>query len=145
VGHAVEPRKVPHGMGMYFDRYEPAAGTQSREGWWDVYDEASAAAAVGNIIGQLDGGGWARLDSLLEPRGLLAAVQSGDLGFVKRTSANVTLFASAEALLLMDAGPSDGLDAALEVLRLAQGRTEAETRSRGDYVSWVQTQSVAGR
>jgi hypothetical protein len=49
------------------------------------------------------------LDRLLRRDGMLDQVRQGDLGDMKRASSGV-YFARAEALLLMDMGPSDALE-----------------------------------
>ena len=136
-GYPVDPRKVANGMGPYFDRYEPSSPGAIRADWWDVYDDASASTAVQDMLQQMADGGWCRLDSVITPEGMLASVRKGDLGFGSPRSPGGPLW-KARSLLLMDAGPSDELDEALDGF-LHDAGPHREHRER--FVSWVREQA----
>lgn len=110
-------RRIHYSEGLYTDRLQPAGAAGPREVWWDVYDTQTAQAAVADMLAQLDTHVWNRLETLLSHDAILSAAMTGDLGFLKRQNGNESYFAHAQALLLMDAGQSDALAAALDALR----------------------------
>ncbi|MEQ7129312.1 hypothetical protein ABN034_32935 [Actinopolymorpha sp. B11F2] len=65
------------------------------------------------MIAQLDRAGWLALESMFSREAMTARLQDEDLGMMKRSNFGV-FFARAEALLLMDAGPSDALESRLD-------------------------------
>ncbi len=136
-----KPRQVHYSEGIYQDRLRPTGTDDLVEVWWDVYDTASAGVAIADMLSQLHAHAWDRLDTLLSQDALLSAAIAGDLGFLKRRNGNEFSFAKAQALLLMDAGPSDALNAALESLRrsaIPPSRAYAES-----FEEWVHHQAAA--
>lgn len=65
------------------------------------------------MIGRLDQAGWPVLESMFSREAMMTRLREGDLGMMKRSNFRA-FFARAEALLLMDAGPSDALQSRLE-------------------------------
>lgn len=98
------------------------------DGWWDVFDEGSARTAAADIRAQLDRASWPLLDGMFSHEAMLARLRDGELGMMKRSNAGV-FFARAEALLLMDAGPSDALAIPARI-RAHRRRHEAARRRR---------------
>jgi len=100
----------------------------------------SAEVAVHDMTIQLGRAGWAVLDGMFDREVMLARLREGDLGWRKRELSDV-FFARAEALMLMEAGPSKALDAklafALELVTPAQ-REHAER-----FDAWVRSQAGA--
>ncbi len=69
---------------------------------------------------------------------MLDRVRQGDLGFWRKE--NVPgYFATAEALLLMDAGPSRALDEQLALVRATSAAAQVESADR--FVRWVRQQA----
>jgi hypothetical protein len=71
---------------------------------------------------------------------MLARVRDGDLGYMKRGNSGV-FFARAEALLLMDDGPSDALESQLRYAldNVMPGQREHAER----FDSWVRAQAAS--
>jgi hypothetical protein len=131
------PKSVPESLGLYRQRLHPAgslhpAGTRSAyDAWWAVSDEGSAHLAVADMNAQLDAAGWPVLESMFSRDAMLARLHDGDLGFFQRSHFE-HYFVRAEALLLMDAGPSAELEACLDTLR------------DDEFGAWVRTQAARG-
>jgi hypothetical protein len=66
-------------------------------------------------------------------------VQDGDLGMMKRSNFG-TFFARAEALLLMDAGPSDALESQLSYALGNVMATQRDNARRFD--TWVRAEAA---
>ncbi len=107
------PKSVTESLGLYRERLHPEGTVPGQDDWWEITDAASAMSAVEDMVVQLDVAGWSVLDRLLSPEGMLEKVRAGVLGPWKRPSGGVFL-ARAEALLLMDDGPSPELDERLQ-------------------------------
>jgi hypothetical protein len=107
------PKSVTESLGLYRERLHPEGTSPGHDVWWEMTDAVSATSAVADMVFQLDVAGWPVLDRLLRPESMLEQVRTGSLGNWKRSSSAV-LFARAEALLLMDGGPSPELHERLQ-------------------------------
>jgi hypothetical protein len=65
------------------------------------------------MVRQLDLAGWPVLERMFSREEMMSRLGDGDLGMMKRSNFGV-FFARAEALLLMDAGPSGALESQLD-------------------------------
>jgi hypothetical protein len=136
-----QPRHVHYSEGIFQDRLRPKGTDEGVEVWWDVYDAATAGVAVADMLSQLHAHAWDRLDTLLSQEALLSAAIAGDLGFLKRGNGNEFSFAKAQALLLMDGGPSDALNSALDSLHRS---ATPHSRAFGEsFAKWVHIQAAA--
>lgn len=136
------PRAITESLGLYRQRLHPEGTPESIDGWWEVTDLKSASQAVNDMLVQLDRAGWSELDRMFTRKELIARIRDGDLGWLTRTQEDV-LFARAEALMLMDAGPSVALEAQLDdALRNATpaGRATAER-----FNEWVRHEAAQSR
>lgn len=106
------PKAVTEALGLYRERLHPDGTPEGVDGWWEISDEVSARAAVMDMNVQLNRAGWPVLSQLFSRESMMAKLRQGDLGMVKRSNFGV-FFARAEALMLMDAGPSEELESAL--------------------------------
>lgn len=79
------------------------------------------------------------MDRLFALEATISTVRGGDLGMMKRPSLPV-LFARAEALLLMDARPSDALESLLD--NALNNVTEAQRGHPARFDAWVRHQTV---
>jgi hypothetical protein len=70
---------------------------------------------------------------------MMAQLQNGNLGMMRRSSFGV-LFARAEALMLMDGGPSEALESRLSYALENVTPTQRENAER--FEAWVHAQSV---
>jgi hypothetical protein len=134
------PKAVTEYLGLYRERLHPAGTPDGTDGWWDVSDPRSAVAAVTDMVTQLEAAGWPVLGRLLEAGGMLAQIRRGDLGGMTRANFGV-FFARAEALLLMDQGPSEQLEACLCYALEHCGPAQRENAMQFD--EWVRGQSRA--
>jgi hypothetical protein len=107
------PKSVSESLGLYRERLHPDGTPEGTDGWWDVTDDESASAAVEGMVAQLDRAGWPVLETMFSREAMVSRLRDGDLGMMKRSNFGV-FFARAEALLLMDAGPSDLLESQLD-------------------------------
>jgi hypothetical protein len=107
------PKAVSESLGLYRERLHPDGTPDGTDRWWDVSDDESARAAVADMTVQLDRAGWPVLASMFSRDAVMARLRDGDLGVMKRSIFGV-FFARAEALLLMDAGPSEALESQLD-------------------------------
>jgi hypothetical protein len=108
--------------------------------WWAVSDSRSADAAVSEMVIQLEMVGWPLLEEWLTPEGIARQVDASEFGYPKGTPLQKAM---AQALLLMDRGPSEALDSALA--RCAQTAPEPKTRSVSEFSVWVRAQAIASR
>jgi hypothetical protein len=132
------PKAIPESMGLYRQRLCPSNTPDGNEGWWQVDSPRRVTQVVDDMRAQIERQGWPVLCRLLEPDAMLDQVRRGDLGFWRK--ANVPgYFASAEALLLMDAGPSAALDEQLALVRATSTAAQAESADR--FVRWVRQQA----
>lgn len=132
------PKSVTEFLGLYRKRLHPDGTKPGWDVWWEITDGASATSAVADMVVQLDAAGWPVLDRLLRPENMLEQVRTGTLGNWKRSSHNV-LFARAEALLLMDGGPSPELH---ERLQFALDNCIPEQRENAlEFDAWVREQA----
>lgn len=132
------PKAIPESMGLYKQRLGPSNTPGGNEGWWQVDSRRRVSQAVDDMRAQLERQGWPVLNRLLERDAILDQVRQGNLGFWRK--ANVPgYFATAEALLLMDAGPSPALDEQLALVRATSSATQAE--SADHFVRWVRQQA----
>ena len=130
------PKSVTESFGLYRRRLHPAGTPERADGWWEVSDDASAVAA--DMVAQLDEVGRPVLDRMLADGGMLDQVRRGDLGYLTKEHHGI-FFARAEALLLMDNGPSEELE---EQLRLARdGCIPAQQEAALHFDTWVRDQS----
>lgn len=132
------PKSVTESLGLYRERLHPDGTKPGWDAWWEITDAASAAAAVADMVVQLDVAGWPVLDRLLNPESMLEQVRTGTLGNWKRSSHDV-LFARAEALLLMDGGPRPELH---QRLQFALENCIQEQRENAlEFDAWVRQQA----
>ena len=132
------PKSVTETLGLYRERLHPEGTAAGQDVWWEITDAASAVSAVEDMVVQLDVAGWPVIDRLLSPEGMLEQVRTGGLGHWKRSSAGVFL-ARAEALLLMDGGPSRALD---ERLQYALENCIPQQRENAlEFDAWVRQQA----
>jgi hypothetical protein len=106
------PKSFAESVGLYRERLHPEGTPKGIDRWWDVSADASALLAVADMNVQLERAGWPILDDMFSPEAMLARLRDGDLGMMKRSNFGV-FFATAEALLVMDAGPSEALESQL--------------------------------
>ena len=131
------PEHVSESLGLFRDRVHPTGTPRGVDGWWEVNDASSATRAVDDMVQRMDETGWATLDSMMTRAGMLRRIESGDLGHMKRERFDV-FFARAEALLLMDEGPSDALESRLG--RASGGAIPMEARDAADeFNRWVRS------
>ena len=128
------PKSVSEALGLYRDRLHPEGTPAGMHGWWDIFDEDSARTAVTDMTVQLDRTGWPVLEAMFSRDAMMKRLHDGDLGLMKRRNFGV-FFARAEALLLMDAGPSDALESRLFVCPEQPGR---------DFTATTPTRSTPG-
>jgi len=136
---AAMPKFVSEALGLYRERLHPEGTPEGVDGWWEVADDESARVAVADMRTQLDRAGWSVLDGLFCRDAMMTRLRDGDLGLWKRPSFGV-LFARAEALLLMDAGPSDALSSCLQYAKDNATATQREHAERFD--SWVRAEAA---
>jgi hypothetical protein len=135
---AAMPKAIPESMGLYKQRLLPSNTPDGNEGWWQVDSLRRVPQVVDDMQAQLERQGWPVLCRLLERDEMLDRVRQGDLGFWRKE--NVPgYFATAEALLLMDAGPSRALDEQLALVRATS--TAAQVESADRFVRWVRQQA----
>ena len=135
---AAMPKSVTESLGLYRERLHPEGTEPGLDAWWEITDAASARSAVEDMVVQLDAAGWQTLDRLLKPENMLGQIRTGILGHWRQPSAGV-LFARAEALLLMDGGPSPELHG-----RLHFGLENCIPQQRDNalqFDSWVREQA----
>lgn len=132
------PKSIAEYLGLYRDRLHPTGTPVGLEGWWEIKDQVSATEAVTDMVRRLEESGWALLDSLLARDRMLERVRRGDLGFAKGEHFREH-FAAAEALLLMDQGPSEALDACLTGFR--DDLTPAQRENVETFDDWVRAQA----
>lgn len=138
-GSAGAPKSVSESLGLYRDRLHPEGTAAGVDGWWDVFDDASARSAVADMQEQLDRGGWPVLEAMFSREAMVARLHDGDHGMMKRRNFEV-FFARAEALLLMDAGPSEALES-----RLAAAMSNVIPSQRDNaeqFDAWIRTQAA---
>ena len=137
------PKTVSESLGLYRARLHPAGTPEGTDGWWEVdADGKSAIDAAADMVDQLARSGWHALDRMLARDGMLDQIRRGDLGDMKRMNFGV-YYARAEALLLMDSGPSEALD---ERLGYALEHVIAGQRENAErFDTWVRAQARAGQ
>lgn len=89
------------------------------------------------MVTQLGRAGWPVLECMFSREEMMSRLQSGDLGTMTRSTFRV-LSALAEALLLIDAGPSDDLES-----RLDDALSNVVPRQRDNaerFDAWVRAQ-----
>lgn len=135
-------KAVPESLGLYRERLHPEGTPAGRDVWWEVIDDASASEAAADMVTQLDRSGWPVVDRMFSREAFMARLHEGDLGLLKRFNFE-TYFARAEALLLMDAGPSDELEQ-----QLAAALSNAlpnHRESTEHFVTWVRREAAKSR
>jgi hypothetical protein len=133
------PKSVTESLGLYRERLHRGGTPQGTDGWWEVSDPVSAHAAVADMSVQLERAGWPVLDGMFSREAMMARLQDGDLGMMKRSKFGV-FFARAEALLLMDDGPTEALESSLNYALhnvLPRQREHAER-----FDAWVRTEAA---
>jgi hypothetical protein len=135
------PKSVSESLGLYRERLHPEGTPEGTDGWWDVSDDESARLAVADMNTQLERAGWPILDGMFSHEAMLARLHDGDLGMMKRSNFGV-FFARAEALLLMDAGPSEELESQLNYALDNAIPTQREHAERFD--AWVRARGIEG-
>ncbi|MEQ7129316.1 DUF4304 domain-containing protein [Actinopolymorpha sp. B11F2] len=133
------PKSVPESLGLYRERLHPEGTPEGTDGWWDVFDDESARVAVADMSVQLDRAGWPVLEGMFSPDAMMARLRDGDLGMMKRAHQGI-FFARAEALLLMDAGPSDALESQLDYALSNVIPAQRENAERFD--AWVRAEAA---
>jgi hypothetical protein len=134
------PKSVSESLGLYRERLHPEGTPEGSDGWWDVSaHEESAHAAVADMKAQLDRAGWPVLDLMFSRDAMLARLREGDLGMLQR-SYQAVYFARAEAVLLMDDGPSDALEAQLAFALTNVTPQQRENAERFD--AWVRAEAA---
>ncbi|GAB3763077.1 hypothetical protein FB382_001308 [Nocardioides ginsengisegetis] len=133
------PKSMPESLGLYRERLHPEGTPEGTDGWWDVTDHESARLAVADMIAQLERTGWPVLESMFSREAMMTRLQGGDLGMMKRSNFG-TFFARAEALLLMDAGPSDALESQLNYALDNVMVTQRDNAERFD--TWVRAEAA---
>lgn len=133
------PKSVSESLGLYRERLHPEGTPEGTDGWWDVSDDESARAAVADMNAQLDRAGWSVLDRMFSRDAMVTRLRDGDLGMMKRSNFGV-FFARAEALLLMDAGPSDALESQLNYALNSGMPRQREHAERFD--AWVRAEAA---
>jgi hypothetical protein len=83
------PKSVNEYLGLYRKRLHPAGTKPEADGWWNVRNATSAAAAATDMIDQLELAGWHVLDQMLMPGAMLEQVKNGDLGYIKGSDYSV--------------------------------------------------------
>lgn len=136
------PKQVVESLGLFGQRLHPTGTPEGADGWWEIDDTDSARLAALDMEIQLERDGWPVLDRMLAPGGMLARIRSGDLGFMKRESFGI-LFDRAEALLLMDEGPSDALNTLLK--RALDGVGPDQRVHAERFNEWVLAQAHTAR
>lgn len=76
---------------------------------------------------------------MFEREVMLSRVQDGDLDHMKRSNVGV-FFARVEALMLMDAGPSDALDTHLAYS--LEKATPTQRKDAEQFDAWVRAQAA---
>jgi len=132
------PTAVSESLGLYRIRLHPSSAPTGVDVWWEVTDEGSAFEAAQDMVVGLEADGWSLLKRLLTREGMLSQIRSGDLGVMHRASLGV-FFARAEALMLMDKGPSSALDEQLDFAMRNVIAGQAEDARRFDV--WVREQT----
>ena len=133
------PKSVSESLGLYRERLHPDGTPEGSDGWWDVSDDESARLAVEDMTAQLKRAGWPLLESMFSREAIMCRLHDGDLGMMKRSSFGV-FFARAEALLLMDDGPSDALESQLDFALSNVIPIQREHAERFD--AWVRSQAA---
>ena len=133
------PKSVSESLGLYRERLHPEETPAGTDGWWDVSDDDSASRAVADMNTQLERGGWPVLDAMFSREAMLGRLHDGDLGMMRRSNFGVH-FARAEALLLMDGGPSEALESHLNYALDNVMPTQREHAERFD--AWVRTEAA---
>jgi hypothetical protein len=133
------PKSVPESLGLYRERLHPQLTPEGNDGWWAVTDDESARLAVADMIAQLGRAGWPVLESMFSREAMMTRLQDGDLGMMKRSNFG-TFFARAEALLLMDAGPSNALESQLNYALDNVMVTQRNNAQRFD--TWVRAEAA---
>lgn len=138
LGSAV-PKTVSESLGLYRQRLHPEGTPEETDDWWEISDDESAHASCNDMIVQLEHAGWPILDGFFSRDALLTKIRNQDLGWFKGESFDV-YFARAQALLLMDAGPSDALETQLAYALDNTMPTQPEAAAHFD--GWVRSEAA---
>ncbi|MFF2274562.1 DUF4304 domain-containing protein [Agromyces sp. NPDC058126] len=133
-------KSVSESHGLYRDRLHPTGAPDGADLWWEAVDASSIEAMVADMTARLEDVGWNLLDLLLTREGIRRRLEDGNHGLFKRASVPA-LFKRAEALLLMDDGPSNELDACLAYA--LEGAMPGQRENSEAFDSWVRTQAEA--
>lgn len=87
----------------------------------------------------LERDGWSVLESRFSRGATLERLAGSDLGYLERRGSGDVFFARAEALLLMDDGPSDALDKRLHIV-LSNSTTPGAREYAEHLERWVRAQ-----
>jgi len=134
------PKSVSEALGLYRERLHPSETPDGVDGWWEVSDDRSARAAVADMTDQLDRAGWHVLERMFPREALTTRLHDRDLGPMRPPTFDA-FFVRAEALLLMDDGPSEELDRRLDSL-LSNGMPEHREHDE-QFDAWVRAQAAA--
>lgn len=134
------PKAVTESLGLYRERLHPEGTPEGTDGWWEVSNDESARLAVADMSVQLERAGWPVLDGMFSRESMLARLRAGDLGMMKRSSLGV-FFARAEALMLMDDGPSEALESRLNYALDNVTQNQRDHAERFD--AWVRAQAAS--
>jgi hypothetical protein len=132
------PKAIPESMGLYQQRLYPSGTPDGTERWWQVDSPRRVGPAVDDMRAQLERQGWPVLSRLLDRAAMVDQVRSGRLGSWRKEHVP-GIFAVAEALLLMDEGPSPALDEQLAIARATSTALQAQSAER--FERWVRGQA----
>lgn len=133
------PKSVTESLGLYRERLHPEGTPEGTDGWWEVSNDETARLAVADMNVQLERAGWPVLEAMFSRESMLTRLRAGDLGMMKRFNFGV-FFARAEALMLMDDGPSEALESSLSYALDHVMPNQRDNAERFD--AWVRQQAT---
>ncbi|MBV9486166.1 MAG: DUF4304 domain-containing protein [Frankiaceae bacterium] len=130
-------KSVSEQDGLWRARLQPSPGLDTG-GAWTVIDERSAEAAARDVVIRLEAQGQLReVVRLLNREAILATVDAGDLGEIKRTSDWSIHFEIAMVVLLADEGPSPQLNQVMSQLLERPSKVDSWPKQRDLLREWV--------
>jgi hypothetical protein len=133
------PKLFMEYLGLFRQRLHPEGTPEGTDAWWVVSDEESAHRAVTDMNAQLERAGWPVLEGMFSRDAMMARLRDDNLGWARRSNFE-GYFASAEALLLMDAGPSAALESRLTSLE--SNATPGRRATVERFEAWVRAQAA---
>jgi hypothetical protein len=122
------PKAIGESLGLYRERL------QSPRHGWEITGASSADSVASDMVTQLDQYGWPVLRRLLDRRAFVDALRAGRIGTMTADH-NPVFFASAEAVLIADDGPSTRLDELLDYE--ARYTIEPQRYSAAMFAEWA--------